>query len=260
MRAHCSEPLLAHMWPAWCRIAGHTVLYGLASVCLCTGEDATASDVIVLTDQDFDVHVGKGFDKPWFVKFYAPWCGHCKKLAPVWEELARKLQDSVKVAKVDVTAQRWIGDEWEIHGFPALKLIANGSAYDYSGPRTLDKLEAFANGGFKEKEALVLPQDMSLGHRMWKKFLHYLLSLYVLIPACIGIIGFLIWLLCCGPPVSEEDKAKRRAFEEKMAKLEEDMAALQRKKKEQAQKEKEDDNPQQSSNNTEADVSDKKKD
>ena len=43
--------------------------------------------------------------KPWFVKYYAPWCGHCQALEPVWEEFNSKHQDEINVGSVDCTSQ-----------------------------------------------------------------------------------------------------------------------------------------------------------
>ena len=45
-------------------------------------------------------------EKPWFLKFYAPWCGHCKLLAPLWKDLYNEYGDHVNVAKVDCTKSK----------------------------------------------------------------------------------------------------------------------------------------------------------
>ena len=45
-------------------------------------------------------------DKGWFVKFYAPWCGHCKQLAPIWDELSEKHSKTFNVAKIDCTESK----------------------------------------------------------------------------------------------------------------------------------------------------------
>ncbi|KIW45320.1 protein disulfide-isomerase domain [Exophiala oligosperma] len=82
------------------------------------------------------------------VEFYAPWCGHCKALAPTYEKLAElysssDLSSKVTVAKIDAT-QNDVPDE--IAGFPTIKLYPAGakdSPVDYSGSRTLEDLAAF---------------------------------------------------------------------------------------------------------------------
>ena len=44
-------------------------------------------------------------DKAWFIKFFAPWCGHCKHIAPVWKEFYNSHNNEVNVAKVDCTSK-----------------------------------------------------------------------------------------------------------------------------------------------------------
>jgi thiol-disulfide isomerase/thioredoxin len=61
-------------------------------------------------------------EKGWFVKFYAPWCGHCKRLAPIWDQLYLNNQDRLNVGKVDCTSDDGKGlcSHYEIRGYPSL--------------------------------------------------------------------------------------------------------------------------------------------
>jgi len=60
-------------------------------------------------------------DSLWLVEFYAPWCGHCKSLAPEWEKAAKNLKGVVKLGAVDMTEHESVGKPYDIKGFPTLK-------------------------------------------------------------------------------------------------------------------------------------------
>uniref|UniRef100_A0A8C4TVY3 Protein disulfide-isomerase TMX3 n=1 Tax=Falco tinnunculus TaxID=100819 RepID=A0A8C4TVY3_FALTI len=87
-------------------------------------------------------------DDIWLVDFYAPWCGHCKKLEPVWNEVGIEMKNMgspVKVGKMDATSFSSIASEFGVRGYPTIKLLKGDLAYNYRGPRTKDDIIEFAN-------------------------------------------------------------------------------------------------------------------
>lgn len=87
-----------------------------------------AAHVINVTDADFDVEVLKS-KKVVIVKFYATWCGHCKNIAPLYEELARN-NNNIKFVQVDIMANQQLLGRYNVPGFPAFKIFQNGVLID----------------------------------------------------------------------------------------------------------------------------------
>jgi protein disulfide-isomerase A1 len=102
-------------------------------------------NVLVLTDANFDEAI-KAHDHI-LVEFYAPWCGHCKKLAPEWASAAGTLLSSgssVRLAKVDATESKSLGERFDIKGFPTIKMFKAGTPSDYQGGRSAADIVAYA--------------------------------------------------------------------------------------------------------------------
>ena len=104
-------------------------------------------DVIELTDSNFEEKVLKS-DDLWLVEFFAPWCGHCKNLEPIWAEAATELKGKVKVGALDATVHTITAGKYGIKGFPTIKIFGSGkkdgSAEDYEGGRTRADIVNFA--------------------------------------------------------------------------------------------------------------------
>jgi len=101
---------------------------------------ADPKDVIELTDSNFDRLVLNS-DDMWLVEFFAPWCGHCKNLAPHWAQAATELKGKVKLGALDATVHASKASEYGVQGYPTIKFFGPGkkdssSAEDYNGGRT----------------------------------------------------------------------------------------------------------------------------
>uniref|UniRef100_A0A6I8Q0F1 Protein disulfide-isomerase n=1 Tax=Xenopus tropicalis TaxID=8364 RepID=A0A6I8Q0F1_XENTR len=101
------------------------------------GTQAAGSDVLDLTDDNFESTVSQ--HSILLVEFFAPWCGHCKKLAPEYEIAATKLKGTLSLAKVDCTANSNTCNKYGVSGYPTLKIFRDGEdSGSYDGPRTAD--------------------------------------------------------------------------------------------------------------------------
>ncbi|KAK0739705.1 thioredoxin-like protein [Apiosordaria backusii] len=136
------------------------VLAGLTAVV------TAKSAVLDLIPSNFDEVVLKS-GKPTLVEFFAPWCGHCKTLAPVYEELAQAFEfnKDVQIAKVDADAERSLGKRFGVQGFPTLKWFDGKSdkPTEYNGGRDLEALTAFITEktGIKSKKKLAPPSSVA---------------------------------------------------------------------------------------------------
>jgi protein disulfide isomerase family A protein 3 len=109
---------------------------------------AFASDVYDFKDADFDTNIKE--HEVILVEFFAPWCGHCKRLAPEYEKAATKLKTNdppIALAKVDCTSDKATCDKFGVSGFPTLKIFRNGElSQDYDGPREADGIVKYMRG------------------------------------------------------------------------------------------------------------------
>ena len=106
------------------------------------------STVIKLDESNFDRELTQD-DKPVIVDFWAEWCGPCKMIAPLLDEIAREKTGAVKVAKVNVDENQSLSSKYNIRAIPALLFFKNGQLRDQvtgvtSKKDLLNRLDALA--------------------------------------------------------------------------------------------------------------------
>ena len=98
---------------------------------------AAATDVEVLTQSNFSISTKKGV---WLVKFYTPWCGHCKAIEEKWIDLARVVDGKFHVAQVNCVKESKLCDKYNVDSYPTIKMFEPGLSH----PITVGGLDVYS--------------------------------------------------------------------------------------------------------------------
>ncbi|CAM0951636.1 unnamed protein product [Alopecurus aequalis] len=116
------------------------------------------NESVELNSSNFDELVIKSKDL-WIVEFFAPWCGHCKKLAPEWKRAAKNLKGQVKLGHVDCDSDKSLMSKYKVEGFPTILVFGadKESPVPYQGARAASAIESFA---LEQLEANAAPPEV----------------------------------------------------------------------------------------------------
>eukprot|EP01059_Diplonema_ambulator_P032567 TRINITY_DN6450_c0_g1_i1.p1 TRINITY_DN6450_c0_g1~~TRINITY_DN6450_c0_g1_i1.p1 ORF type:complete len:210 (+),score=76.15 TRINITY_DN6450_c0_g1_i1:57-632(+) len=125
----------------------------LAILSMCVAM-ASAGSVVLTADNFDDIVFNSG--KNVLVKFYAPWCGHCKSMAADYEKLGSDYEgsNSVIIGDVDATVHSELGSKYGVQGYPTLKYFTQATGtepQEYNSGRSYDALKAFVEENLEVK-------------------------------------------------------------------------------------------------------------
>lgn len=103
-----------------------------------------AGNSMPLTAENFQRLVTTTHD-PWFIKFYAPWCGHCQAMGPAWQSMARDQRGQLNVGEVNCEVEKRLCKDVRVKGYPTILFFRGGERVEYDGLRGLGDLISFAN-------------------------------------------------------------------------------------------------------------------
>lgn len=103
---------------------------------------------------------------PWFIMFYAPWCGHCKRLMPIMDEFAEELSDGerVKVGRVncDEGNNSNLCTAYDVSGYPTVLYLNGDHFYEYRSARSIEGFKKFIfENEYEKAESDVIPLKLS---------------------------------------------------------------------------------------------------
>uniref|UniRef100_A0A915HJH9 Protein disulfide-isomerase n=1 Tax=Romanomermis culicivorax TaxID=13658 RepID=A0A915HJH9_ROMCU len=125
-------------------VAGAFILVFLSTIHADDKPITAEDDVFILTENNFNRALEN--NDYLLVEFYAPWCGHCKALEPEYKKAAKMLKDkdsTIRLGKVDATAEQKLGEEHGVKGYPTLKFFRNKTPIDYTGGRQAEEIVAW---------------------------------------------------------------------------------------------------------------------
>lgn len=117
-----------------------------------------SADVVHLTKENFNDYVDG--TKNVLVEFYAPWCGHCKNLAPEWAIAGSTFDenDDIVIADIDATAAQELASKFEVRGYPTIKFFPKSKVpEEYTGGRTADTIVSWVNEKIGTRKAVKKP-------------------------------------------------------------------------------------------------------
>jgi len=118
------------------------------------------SVTINLTDMTFENYTRydpKVLSNPWFIMFYAPWCPHCNRLKPIWEEVALLFEGEINFAFLDADSNPRTKNKFRVKGYPTIYFLHENKTRKYEGFRNKENITFFAYEGWKHVPAEDMP-------------------------------------------------------------------------------------------------------
>eukprot|EP00762_Andalucia_godoyi_P002022 ANDGO_02605.mRNA.1 Protein disulfide-isomerase 2 len=122
-------------------MAAKLMLLALIASLVASSRSLEYGQVYELTDSDFAQKTASG---EWLIEFFAPWCGHCKSLAPKFKAAAEESR-AAYFGSVDCTVEKAVCSQFNIRGYPTIKYFRDGDDFPYEGPRETTSLVRFAS-------------------------------------------------------------------------------------------------------------------